>query len=201
MLRTSLVLTAALAVSGCSLFGGKNESAPAPAPTVGSVSPSAAPSAAPSGSTTPPPGAVPPMNPVDYRGPTRPPANAVPVSPPGGNSLFSRLGGLEAIRAVVADFANRVVADNRINQFFRGVDANNLERLLVEQICEVTGGPCRYSGRSMPETHRGMNLTDAHFNALVEDLAASLDQFNVPDREKTELLTALATMRGDIVGK
>ena len=200
MKRVSIVLAATLAASGCSLFGGGGGGGnqAAPAPTVGSVQPSAAPSGAPA--PPPPQGAQPPMNPVDYRGPTR---STAPAAPPAaaGNSLFNRLGGLDAIRAVVKDFANRVVVDPRINTFFRGVDGDNLERLLVEQICEASGGPCRYSGRSMPVTHQGMNLTDAHFNALVEDLAASLDQFNVPAREKTELLTLLATMRGDIVGK
>ena len=198
MKRVSIVLAVTLAASGCSLFGGGGSgNQAAPAPTVGSVPPSAAPSGAPA---PPPQGAQPPMNPVDYRGPVR---NTAPAAPPAaaGNSLFNRLGGLDAIRAVVKDFANRVVVDPRINTFFRGVDGDNLERLLVEQICEATGGPCRYSGRSMPVTHQGMNLTDAHFNALVEDLSASLDQFSVPAREKTELLTLLATMRGDIVGK
>ena len=195
MFRKVMVFAAALAAGGCSVFGGGggSQTPPPPAPTVGNVAPSAAPG-------PPPAGAVPPMNPVDYRGSSRAPAGAAAAAP-AGSSLFDRLGGLDAIRAVVHDFANRVVGDPRIDTFFRGVDGNNLERLLVEQICEATGGPCRYSGRSMAVTHQGMNLTDAHFNALVEDLAAALDHANVPAREKTELLTALATMRGDIVGK
>ncbi len=118
-----------------------------------------------------------------------------------GPSLYTRLGGLDAIRAVVDAFHARIMADERINAFFRGVDDANLRRLLVEQICQATGGPCVYSGRSMRAAHTGMNLTDAHFTALVEDLVAALDQFSVPEREKTELLTALAAMRGEIVGQ
>ncbi len=117
-----------------------------------------------------------------------------------GPSLFTRLGGLDAIRAVVDAFHARIMADGRINAFFRGVDDANLRRLLVEQICQATGGPCTYSGRSMRAAHTGMNLTDAHFNALVEDLVAALNQFNVPAREQQELLGALGGMRRDIVG-
>ncbi|MEK6768230.1 MAG: group 1 truncated hemoglobin [Gemmatimonadota bacterium] len=120
---------------------------------------------------------------------------------PAGPSLYQRLGGVDAIRAVVDNFVARVGADARINAFFRGVDLDNLKRLLTEQICEATGGPCRYTGRSMRETHTGMNLTDAHFSALVGDLVGALNQFNVPEREKNELLTALGGMKGDIVGR
>jgi hemoglobin len=134
-------------------------------------------------------------------------APAAPVEPmrfgipAAGPSLFTRLGGLDAIRAVVHDFVGRVAADERINAFFRGVDIPNLERLLVEQICQATGGPCRYTGRSMEEAHTGMNLTNAHFDALVEDLVATLNHFNVPQREQQELLGALGGMRGQIVGR
>ncbi len=120
---------------------------------------------------------------------------------PAGPSLYERLGGVDAIRAVVDNFVGRVGADARINTFFRGVDLDNLKRLLTEQICQATGGPCRYTGRSMRETHTGMSLTDAHFNALLEDLVGALNQFNVPEREKSELLAALGGMKGDIVGR
>lgn len=129
-----------------------------------------------------------------------PPAAAGPAAP-AAPSLYTRLGGLDAIRAVVHDFVTRVAADARINAFFRGVDLANLERLLSEQICQATGGPCVYSGRSMRATHTGLGLTDAHFDALVEDLVAALDQFTVPAREKGELLGALGGMRGEIVGQ
>ncbi len=118
-----------------------------------------------------------------------------------GPSLYTRLGGVDAIRAVVHAFAGRVAADDRINALFRGVDIPNFERLLTEQVCQATGGPCTYSGRSMRAAHAGMNLTDAHFNALVEDLVAALNQFNVPAREQQELLGALGGMRREIVGQ
>lgn len=137
-----------------------------------------------------------------YRG--GPPAGAHPAATPAaaaGPSLYERFGGLDAIRAVVADFHARLLADPRINAFFRGADDERLATLLVEQICEVTGGPCRYSGRSMREAHAEMHVTDAQFDALVEDLAASLSRFGVAEREKTELLTLLGGLRREIVGR
>src|SRR6185436_19123097 len=140
--------------------------------------------------------------------PPRSPADPAPVqagqmmgmSVPAGQSLYSRLGGVDAIRAVVHDFVSRVAVDDRINAFFRGVDIPNLERLLTEQICQASGGPCRYSGRTMRAAHEGMNVRDEHFSALVEDLVAALDRYNVPAREKGELLSALAPLKPDIVG-
>lgn len=114
-------------------------------------------------------------------------------------SLYERLGGMDAIKAVVHQFVLNVAADDRINGYFAGVDIPNLERLLVEQLCQGTGGPCQYTGRSMKETHMGMGLSDADFNALVEDLIAALNQFNVPAQEQQELLALLGPMRSDIV--
>jgi hemoglobin len=115
-------------------------------------------------------------------------------------SLYERLGGKEAISAVVDDFVANVAADARINARFAKTDTAHLKLMLVDQICEATGGPCTYTGKSMREAHKGMNITETEFNALVEDLTRSLEKFNVPEREKTELLTALGGMKGDIVG-
>jgi hemoglobin len=94
-----------------------------------------------------------------------------------------------------------VAADGRINGFFANTNISRLNSMLVNQICEATGGPCKYEGRSMKTTHAGMGVADSHFNALVDDLVKSLDKFNVPKKEKTELLGALAAMKGDIVAK
>lgn len=115
-------------------------------------------------------------------------------------SLYDRLGGQEAITLVVDQFVANVAADDRINGRFAGTDLDRLERLLVEQICEATGGPCTYAGRDMRTAHAGMNITDAEFNALVEDLVAALDQYDVPEQEKNELLSALGGMKDQIVG-
>jgi hemoglobin len=116
-------------------------------------------------------------------------------------SLYDRLGGKEAITAVVDDFVGRVAQDTRINQRFANTDIPNLKRLLVEQICQATGGPCQYTGRDMKTAHKGMNITEDEFNALVEDLKGALAKFNVGDKEQSELLGALGGMKGDIVGQ
>jgi len=71
--------------------------------------------------------------------------------------------------------------------------------MLVDQVCEATGGPCTYTGRGMPETHDGMGVTAGEFDALVEDLVATLDEFDVPKAEQGELLGLLGPMRADIV--
>ena len=116
-----------------------------------------------------------------------------------GGSLFERLGGMAAITAVIDDFVGRCAADSRINGKFARTDIPRLKANLVDQVCAATGGPCTYSGRDMRTTHDGMRVTAGEFDALVEDLVATLDAFSVPDAEKNELLGALAPMRADIV--
>jgi hemoglobin len=114
-------------------------------------------------------------------------------------SLYERLGGQGAIQAVVTKFIGNVGADKRINNWFATTDLKKLNKLLVEQVCMATGGPCTYSGRDMKTTHKGLKITSAAFGALVEDLVAALDTFNVPKKEKDELIGILAPMKGDIV--
>ena len=116
-------------------------------------------------------------------------------------SLYDRLGGQPAITAVVDDFVGNVAADTRINRFFARTDIPRLKRLLVEQICQGTGGPCTYTGRDMKTTHAGMGITDAQFNALVEDLQKSLNKFKVPEKEQGDLLAVLGPMKPQIVGQ
>jgi hemoglobin len=114
-------------------------------------------------------------------------------------SLYERLGGMDAIRAVVDDFVGNVAADRRINKFFANADITRLKGNLVNQICQGTGGPCVYTGRSMRETHAGMGVRSRDFNALVGDLGKTLKKFKVPAREQKELVAILAPMKKDIV--
>lgn len=116
-------------------------------------------------------------------------------------SLYDRLGGKPAITAVVDDFIGNVAADARINRRFATADIPRLKTMLVDQICEATGGPCTYRGASMLDAHKGMKITDGEFTALVEDLVKSLDKFKVPAKEKNELLSALGGMKPQIVGQ
>jgi len=113
--------------------------------------------------------------------------------------LYDRLGGLDAITAVVDSFVARCAADDRINRKFARTDVPRLKKMLVDQVCEATGGPCIYSGRDMRETHDGMGVTAGEFDALVEDLGATLEEFSVPEAEQAELVGILGPFRGEIV--
>jgi hemoglobin len=114
-------------------------------------------------------------------------------------SLYERLGGIEAITSVVDSFVARCAGDGRINRKFERSEIPRLKKMLVDQVCEAAGGPCTYTGRDMKETHAGMGVTAGEFDALVEDLVATLDEFSVPSAEQEELLAVLAPLRDDIV--
>ena len=112
--------------------------------------------------------------------------------------------GRAAIAIVVDDFVAIVVADPRVNARFKALQPAAVAKLksnLSDQICEAAGGPCSYFGRDMKATHKGMNITDAEWNATVQDLAKALDKNKVPAQEKGELLGALGPMKKDIVGQ
>lgn len=129
-----------------------------------------------------------------------PVVTAPPPAPPApAKTLYERLGGKDAITLVVDDFVNRTTTDARIKERFFNTDAANLKRLLVEFVCQATGGPCAYSGRDMPSSHAGMELVPEEFAALVEDLVAALDRYKVPEAEKTTLLGALGPLEPQIV--
>jgi hemoglobin len=117
-----------------------------------------------------------------------------------GKSLYDRLGGKDAIAGVVDDFVNNVAADDRIKDRFKNTDAKDLKAKLTDQICQESGGPCKYTGKDMKTVHTGMKITEEEFNALVEDLVKSLNKFNVPEKEKNDLLGALGGMKDKIVG-
>ena len=122
------------------------------------------------------------------------------------DSLYNQLGGKKGITKVVDDFVGNVANDGRINKFFADT-AKDPKRLasfkgkLVDQICQASGGPCKYKGKDMKTAHRGMGISSDDFNALVEDLVKALDANNVSAEAKNALLGALGPMKGDIVEK
>jgi hemoglobin len=130
--------------------------------------------------------------------PMTPPPPPAPAPMPQA-SLYQRLGGQPAITAVVDDFVGNVAADPRINAYFAHSDIPHLKMELVSQLCQATGGPCTYTGLPMRQVHHGMRITDADFNALVEDLVRSLNKFKVPAPEQQQLLGILGPLKGDIV--
>ena len=116
-------------------------------------------------------------------------------------SLYDRLGGEAAIKAVVDEFVGNVGADTRINKYFANANLDRLKGHLVNQIGQASGGPQQYTGRDMKTAHAGMGIDGPAFDALVEDLVKALDKFGVLEQEKSELLAILGPMKGDIVEK
>ena len=116
-----------------------------------------------------------------------------------GSSLFERLGGTTAITAVVDDFSARCAGDARINAKFARTDLARLKAMLVDQVSEASGGPADYTGRDMKTAHLDMGVTTGEFNALVENLVATLNKFGVGKAEQDELLGILGPLKSDIV--
>ena len=114
-------------------------------------------------------------------------------------SLYDRLGGGDAINALTESWVARVGGDDRANGKFTRTDIDRLKKELVDQLCEATGGPCTYTGRSMLETHDGMQVTAGEFDVVMQHLDAALDELNVPKTEQDELVDLLRPMRDDIV--
>jgi hemoglobin len=120
-------------------------------------------------------------------------------------SLYDRLGGVYAIATVVDDFIDRVVvndvlnANPAVNEARQRVPKAGLKYRVTEMVCQATGGPCTYTGRSMKDSHRHLNITEKEWDALVVDFKASLKRFNVPQKEQEELLTIVGSTKADIV--
>jgi hemoglobin len=119
-------------------------------------------------------------------------------------SLYTRLGGYDAITAVTDDFLGRLATDKQMSRFFVGVSADSLRKLrqhVVDQLCEASGGPCYYFGRSMKTVHAGLGITESDWQVTVKHLNATLDKFKVADNERTEILSMFAGVKKDIVEK
>ena len=119
-------------------------------------------------------------------------------------SLYERVGGYNALAAVVDDFIGRLVADKQFERFFAGHSIDSKKRIrqhILDQFCAATGGPCVYTGRDMKATHGGLGITDSQWDAAAKHLADSLDKFKVPEKEKGEILAFVTTLKKDIVEK
>jgi hemoglobin len=121
-----------------------------------------------------------------------------PVAP---TTLYEELGGTAGITKVVDLFLARLNGDARINTLFAKTDHNDLRRLVIEQLCAGSGGPCKYTGRSMEEAHSGLNLTEADFSAFMGDLVAAMEEAKVPLAQQNKLIALLAPMKPQIVGQ
>lgn len=121
-----------------------------------------------------------------------------------GKSLYQRLGGYDAVAAVVDEFIVRLASDPQFAKFFGGFSNDSKKKLrqhLVDQICAAAGGPCLYIGRSMKDSHTGLGITEKEWEAGAKHLVGAMDKFKVPHKEKDEVLAFVATLKKDIVEK
>jgi hemoglobin len=115
------------------------------------------------------------------------------------SSLYARMGGTSVITAVVSDLIDESASDPHLKRSFDKVNLARLKSLLVEQICALAGGGCRYSGDSMHDVHAGLGITQAEFYGMVDVLKGTMSRHGIALRERNELLAILAPMKRDVV--
>ncbi len=123
----------------------------------------------------------------------------------GQKPLYERLGGLKGITVVVDDFINRLVANKTLNKN-PAIDAGRksspppyLKYQVSQMVCEATGGPCKYTGKGMKESHTHLNISEKEWNVMVQEFQKSLNKFKVPATEQKELFEVVGTTKADIV--
>ena len=120
-------------------------------------------------------------------------------------SLYERLGGTYSIATVVDDFIERLLVNSTLNanpaikEARARVPKAGLKFHVTTLVCEVSGGPCKYAGRTMKESHERLNITPAEWDAMVADFKITLNKFHVPQREQQELITIVGSTKNDIV--
>jgi len=120
-------------------------------------------------------------------------------------SLYERLGGIYSIATVVDDFIDRIMVDPRLNanpkvdEAHHRVSPPGFKYLVTEMVCWATGGPQKYTGRSMKESHQHLGITTTEWEAFLDDLQQTLDKFVVPAAEQAEIKAIDASTRTDIV--
>ena len=115
--------------------------------------------------------------------------------------LYQALGEKPGITRLMDDFVNRVVKDPRIGGHFKDVKPAALKESLTDQICQLSGGPCKYEGADMKSAHADMDINKGHFNALVEVLQSAMDAQGIPFAQQNRLLALLAPMHRDVITK
>ena len=128
-------------------------------------------------------------------------ACAASPPPPTDDSLYRGLGELPGITRIVEGMLLNAARNPRITHHYADVDIERLRDKLIEQICVEAGGPCVYTGDSMEESHKGLNIDRGDFNALVEDLIDAMGAEGVAVPVQNRLLARLAAMRGQIIGR
>ena len=120
-------------------------------------------------------------------------------------TLYERLGGVYSIATVIDDLIDRVMADPRLNanplvdEAHHKVPPAGFKYLVTEMLCWASGGPQKYSGRSMVDSHRDLNITPQEWEAFMDDLQQTLDKFKVPAAEQAEVRAIVQSTYSDIV--
>ncbi|HEY2071527.1 MAG TPA: group 1 truncated hemoglobin [Rhizomicrobium sp.] len=117
------------------------------------------------------------------------------------DTLYVDMGGVDNLKKIAVDTADNFLADPRIKATFDNTNMDRFKILLGEQFCVVAGGPCTYTGRTMKDTHKGLHLGNADFNAVVEDLQKAMDKDGVSFATQNRFLARLAPMQHDVVTK
>lgn len=115
------------------------------------------------------------------------------------SELFGQFGGKDGLTKLVDDVTDRWVKDPRIGDTFNDINLVRFKALLTDQLCELVGGPCRYKGRDMYKSHKGLHLDEMEFSVLAEDLQISMDKFDIAQSAQFKLMAMLAPMEHDIV--
>ena len=117
-------------------------------------------------------------------------------------SLYKRLGGYDALAAVTDDFLGRLASNKDMARFFIGASDDTKTKIrqhILDFLCNKTGGPCAYTGRTMKDAHKGLKITENDWNIAAGLLAETLKKFNVPKKETDEVLAFVNTLKNDIV--
>ncbi len=131
--------------------------------------------------------------------------HSVPVMAQSANaSLYTRLGGYDALAAVNDDFITRLATDAELGKFFVGLNDQSKQRVrqhVIDFLCKATGGPCLYLGQDMKTAHAGLHIPEAEWNNSAAHLTETLNKFKVPAKEQGEVLAAISALKPDIVGR
>ena len=125
-----------------------------------------------------------------------------PLTPPAPPALYLRLGGSKGVAIIIDTFADNLLADKRLRRSFgrmkSGPRLERFKKALADQVCEMTGGECRYTGKIMVEAHASMNITSAQFDAFVEDFRLALEEKDVTKEDAEQVLEQLSLLKDQI---
>ncbi len=119
-------------------------------------------------------------------------------------TLYTQLGGYDALAAVTDDFIKSLATDPELGKFFVGLNDESKKRVrqhVIDFLCNATGGPCLYLGQDMKTAHKGLHITEAEWTISAQHLVDTLNKFKVPQAQQTAVKGAISALKGDIVGQ